>query len=92
VPLQKVGRLEHLQSWIWYADHSEFIDAITLDILRAMQGIGAAATIPASLGILAQSFPPSHLRSVAFATFAAGQPLGTIAGMSLGGLLIEKTR
>ncbi|KXN82109.1 hypothetical protein AN958_03163 [Leucoagaricus sp. SymC.cos] len=63
----------------------------TLIILRAMQGIGAAATVPASLGILANAFPPSRARSLAFATFAAGAPIGAVFGSAMGGVLTEKT-
>ncbi|KAG5653776.1 hypothetical protein H0H81_010617 [Sphagnurus paluster] len=66
-------------------------DSMTLDILRGFQGIGAAATIPASLGILAHAFPPSRARSVAFSTFAAGAPLGAALGMALGGVLTQET-
>ncbi|PPQ92095.1 hypothetical protein CVT25_008261 [Psilocybe cyanescens] len=66
-------------------------DPVPLDILRAFQGIGAAATIPASLGILAHAFPPSRARSLAFATFAAGAPIGAVFGNAAGGILTEKT-
>ncbi|KIM37308.1 hypothetical protein M413DRAFT_20342 [Hebeloma cylindrosporum] len=66
-------------------------DVITLDILRGIQGIGAAATIPASLGILAHAFPPSRARSLAFATFSAGAPVGAVFGTALGGVLTEFT-
>ncbi|KAF5385630.1 hypothetical protein D9757_003546 [Collybiopsis confluens] len=66
-------------------------DAITLDILRGFQGLGGAATIPASLGILAHSFPPGRARALAFATFAAGAPLGGGIGTVLGGVLTELT-
>ncbi|TFY77725.1 hypothetical protein EWM64_g6287 [Hericium alpestre] len=62
---------------------------ITLDILRGCQGIGAAAIIPASLGILAHAFPPSRARSIAFATFSAGAPVGAAFGMTLGGVLTQ---
>ncbi|KAE9400439.1 putative efflux transporter [Gymnopus androsaceus JB14] len=66
-------------------------DPDTLDILRGFQGLGGAATIPACLGILAHSFPPGKARAIAFATFAAGAPLGGGAGVVLGGLLTELT-
>ncbi|KAI0668013.1 efflux transporter [Trametes maxima] len=66
-------------------------DEITLDVLRGMQGIGAAACIPAALGILAHNFPPSPLRSVAFATFAAGAPVGAAVGSAIGGVLTQLT-
>ncbi|KAI0699085.1 major facilitator superfamily domain-containing protein [Cytidiella melzeri] len=67
-------------------------DEITLDILRAIQGIGGAALIPASLGILAHSFPPSRARSIAFATFAAGAPMGGAIGLVIGGALTQLTK
>ncbi|KAF9446079.1 MFS general substrate transporter [Macrolepiota fuliginosa MF-IS2] len=64
---------------------------VTLIILRGVQGIGAAATIPASLGILAHAFPPSRARSFAFAAFAAGAPVGAAFGIAIGGVLTQKT-
>lgn len=66
-------------------------DEITLDVLRGFQGIGAAATIPSSVGILARSFPPSRLRSFAFATFSAGAPVGAAVGTLVGGVLTQLT-
>ncbi|KAI0251756.1 efflux transporter [Lactifluus subvellereus] len=63
---------------------SGFADSgVTLDILRGFQGIGAAAMIPASLGILARAFPPGPARSIAFATFSAGAPAGDAFGTVL---------
>ncbi|KAF7420881.1 hypothetical protein PC9H_011399 [Pleurotus ostreatus] len=62
---------------------------IELDVLRGLQGVGVAATIPASLGILAHAFPPGTLRSIAFATFAAGAPLGAFTGMALGAVMTQ---
>ncbi|TFY56781.1 hypothetical protein EVJ58_g7431, partial [Rhodofomes roseus] len=64
---------------------------ITIDVLRGLQGLGAAAAIPASLGILAHAFPPSKTRSVAFATFAAGAPVGAAIGSTIGGVLTQLT-
>ncbi|KAF8992537.1 major facilitator superfamily domain-containing protein [Cyathus striatus] len=66
-------------------------DITTLNILRGIQGVGAAATIPASLGILAHAFPPSPARSLAFATFAAGAPIGAVFGNVIGGVLTQFT-
>ena len=43
------------------------------------------------LGILARSFPPSPLRSIAFATFAAGAPVGGAIGFAIGGILTQFT-
>jgi len=43
------------------------------------------------LGMLAHSFPPSKARSMAFATFAAGAPVGGAVGMIIGGVLTQLT-
>ncbi|KAF9231330.1 major facilitator superfamily domain-containing protein, partial [Melanogaster broomeanus] len=55
------------------------------------QGMGAAAAIPSAIGILAHSFPPSRARSTAFATFAAGAPVGGAFGTIIGGVLTQLT-
>ncbi|EMD32376.1 hypothetical protein CERSUDRAFT_118741 [Gelatoporia subvermispora B] len=62
---------------------------VQIDILRGLQGLGGAACIPAALGILAHAFPPSRTRSIAFATFAAGGPVGAAIGPLIGGLLTQ---
>ncbi|KIY50201.1 major facilitator superfamily MFS-1 [Fistulina hepatica ATCC 64428] len=66
-------------------------DALTLQILRGLQGVGGSAIIPASLGILARRFPPSPARSIAFATFSAGAPVGGATGVLLGAVLVQLT-
>ncbi|KAI9433575.1 efflux transporter [Lactarius indigo] len=63
-----------------------------LDTLRGIQGIGSAAVIPASLGILAKAFPPGQSRSIAFATFSAGAPVGAIFATVLGSVLTQVTK
>ncbi|KAJ7228121.1 major facilitator superfamily domain-containing protein [Mycena haematopus] len=67
-------------------------NATTIYILRGLQGLGPAAFIPACLGILAHSFPPSRARSAAFATFSAGAPIGGAIGTQIGGLLTQYTK
>ena len=42
-------------------------------------------------GILAQVFPPSRSRSLAFATYAAGVPTGAVFGTVVGGVVAEYT-
>lgn len=64
---------------------------IQIIVLRAMAGAGPAAMVPAALGILAHSFPPSRARSTAFATFSAGAPLGGALGIVFGGVLTQYT-
>ncbi|KAI5481092.1 Major Facilitator Superfamily protein [Pseudohyphozyma bogoriensis] len=52
----------------------------SIDFMRAMQGVGTGAAIPAALGILGSSFAPSQAKSTAFATFSAGAPIGGSVG------------
>ncbi|KAF9456825.1 major facilitator superfamily domain-containing protein [Collybia nuda] len=67
-------------------------DPVTLDILRGFQGVGASAILPSSLGILAEAFPPSRARSIAFSVFAAGAPVGAAFGLAVGGVLTQMTK
>ncbi|KAK7044394.1 major facilitator superfamily domain-containing protein [Favolaschia claudopus] len=69
-------------------------DEVTLAVLRGLQGIGGAATIPAALGILAHEFPPSsgRARAAAFSSFSAGAPIGGALGMVFGGLVTQLSR
>ncbi|TRM55647.1 major facilitator superfamily domain-containing protein [Schizophyllum amplum] len=66
-------------------------DFLTLAVLRGLQGVGSSATIPAALGILAHAFPPSKARSLAFATFGAGAPVGGVLGFIIAGALTQYT-
>ncbi|KAI0034592.1 efflux transporter [Vararia minispora EC-137] len=92
------GRLADLygRKRMWLAGYL-FISAFglgygtTLFVLRGFQGLGGATVIPASLGILAHSFPPSPARSAAFATFAAGAPLGGVIAFFAGAPLVQLT-
>jgi len=44
------------------------------------------------LGTLAHAFPPGRARDIAFATFAAGAPVGGVFGNMFGALTTEFTR
>jgi len=65
---------------------------VVLDILRGIQGLGSAAIIPASLGILAKAFPTGPSRSIAFSIFSAGAAIGGFFGNVLGGVLTQLTK
>ncbi len=54
---------------------------------RAVQGVGAAAAIPASLGILTTTFTQHTARSRAVAAFGAAGAVGFASGLVLGGLV-----
>ncbi|KZO89917.1 putative efflux transporter [Calocera viscosa TUFC12733] len=62
---------------------------LELIIMRALTGIGGAAMIPACLGILAHTFPPSHARTIAFSTFQAAAPCGGVLGTVVGGVVTQ---
>ncbi|CAE6413972.1 unnamed protein product [Rhizoctonia solani] len=78
-------------SWflVWAIGCGFAPNAISLDVMRAFQGMGAAAAVPSAIGILAHEFPPSVARSIAFATFSAGAPLGGAIGFVIGGLMTQ---
>jgi EmrB/QacA subfamily drug resistance transporter len=54
---------------------------------RAFQGVGAAMLLPQTLAMLTMVFPPER-RGVAFGIWGAVSGLATIAGPTLGGLLV----
>lgn len=53
---------------------------IAFDILRALSGLGAAANVPAAIGILGVSIPPGKVKNYSFAIYSAGAPLGAVCG------------
>lgn len=56
---------------------------------RAVQGLGAAMTVPAAVAVLAASFPEGRSRTRAFAAFAVAASSGFAGGLVLGGLLTD---
>jgi EmrB/QacA subfamily drug resistance transporter len=55
---------------------------------RAVQGIGAAMLMPQTLAIVTMTFPPER-RGAAFGVWGAVAGLATVAGPTLGGLLVS---
>jgi MFS family permease len=63
---------------------------ITFEVLRGLQGLGAAANVPTALGILGQTIPSgSKAKNYAFACYGAGAPLGSVFGNFLAGVIGE---
>ncbi|KAF9493130.1 MFS general substrate transporter [Pleurotus eryngii] len=64
-------------------------NAATFILFVALKGMGAAANTPAGIGLLSIYFPPGPKRSTAFGAVGAGQPLGFIGGLVVGGVLTD---
>ncbi|EOD43487.1 putative drug resistance protein [Neofusicoccum parvum UCRNP2] len=62
---------------------------IGFDVLRGLQGLGAAANVPTAIGILGVTFPPGRAKNYAFSCYGAGAPLGSIFGNLMGGVIGE---
>jgi MFS family permease len=62
---------------------------IAFCILRALQGMASAASIPAAVGILGAAYKPGPRKNRVMATFAAGAPIGFIIGIISGGICAQ---
>ncbi|TGB61454.1 MFS transporter [Escherichia sp. E5028] len=60
-----------------------------LDVMRAIQGIGAALLLPSSLTLLRQYYSDPGERAAAIAMWASSGALALVAGPVLGGTLIK---
>lgn len=58
-------------------------------IFVALLGLGAAANTPAGIRLLTTHFAPGPRRNQAFGVLGAGQPIGFILGLVLGGILTQ---
>ncbi|KAJ3152380.1 hypothetical protein HDU86_005909 [Geranomyces michiganensis] len=63
---------------------------ILLDVARALQGMGAAASGPSAAGMLGKYFHGRPVeRNRAFSIFGATSPIGFVAGMFVGGIFTQ---
>ncbi|KUJ13896.1 putative aminotriazole resistance protein [Mollisia scopiformis] len=86
----------YVVGWLWFALWSLLAglsvysrSAIFFDICRAMQGIGPAILVPASLAILGSVYRDGHRKNLAFALYAAGAPVGFTVGGVFAALLAQ---
>jgi MFS family permease len=85
-------RLVFIAGSLWFTAISVAIpfspNEITFDVLRGLQGLGAAANVPTALGILGQTIPSgSKAKNYAFACYGAGAPLGSVFGNFVAGVI-----
>jgi EmrB/QacA subfamily drug resistance transporter len=66
-------------------------DPVLLLASRVVQGVGAAAVLPAALSLITTSFPEGRERTRALGLYGATASLGFVAGQVLGGVLVELT-
>ena len=62
---------------------------IFMSCFRAIQGIGAAASIPASIGILGACYASGTRKNKVFACYSASNPLGFVVGLIAGGIATQ---
>lgn len=62
---------------------------VSFDILRALQGLGAAANVPTAIGILGATFAPGKAKNYAFSIYSSGAPMGAVLGNVLGGIVAQ---
>jgi MFS family permease len=56
---------------------------------RALQGVGAAASVPAALALIGSLFPAGPARTKALSVLAATTSVGVISGLLVGGVLTD---
>ncbi|KAF8599784.1 MFS general substrate transporter [Ceratobasidium sp. AG-I] len=62
---------------------------IALLVLRALQGIGAAHTIPSALSMIVQMFPDSKKQQRAIGLFGASGAIANVLGTIVGAILVQ---
>lgn len=62
-------------------------NGITIDILNGVLGLFSASAVPPAVGLLGVIYnKPGRRKNAAFASFAAGNPLGFVCGTIFGGI------
>jgi MFS family permease len=61
-----------------------------LVVFRALQGVGLAMHLPASVALIAGAVPSGRARNFGFASLGFSQPLGFGVGLVVSGIMVEK--
>ncbi|KAF9548338.1 hypothetical protein EC957_006834 [Mortierella hygrophila] len=73
---------------LWALVVSFSTSPIMFILARALQGMGAAATVPTAMALIATTYPPGPERTKAFSIFGAFGGLGAVVGILMAGGLI----
>ncbi|TCD68852.1 hypothetical protein EIP91_009566 [Steccherinum ochraceum] len=76
---------------VWSVAAALAPNAWTFILFFAFQGIGSAANTPAGIAMISSYFPPGKAKNRAFSILGAGQPIGYIVGLILGGILAQSS-
>lgn len=74
---------------IWTAATSFSRNFAILVVCRAMNGLGAAAFLPAGLALLGRNYRPGPRKNLVFSMYGALAPIGFWGGILIGGLSQE---
>ncbi|RDA87455.1 hypothetical protein CP532_2781 [Ophiocordyceps camponoti-leonardi (nom. inval.)] len=79
------------QAWLlaWSIVTGFSVDTVMLIVCRAMQGIGAAAFLPAGIALLSHTYRPGPRKNVAFSIYGAFACVGFYFGIFIGALAAE---
>ncbi|KAK5012914.1 hypothetical protein LTR39_003915, partial [Cryomyces antarcticus] len=78
-----------LTIWALVADFAQ--NELMLDFCRALQGLGPAAFLPASLMLLGSIYRPGPRKNLVFSIYGAMAPLGFFAGIFFAGVAAQFT-
>ena len=74
---------------IWGLAASFAQNALTMNIFRALQGIGPAAFLPSSISLLANTYRPGVRKNLIFSVYGACAPIGFFLGILFSGISVE---
>ncbi|RCI10316.1 hypothetical protein L249_8654 [Ophiocordyceps polyrhachis-furcata BCC 54312] len=79
------------QAWLlaWSIVTGFSVNTVMLIVCRAMQGIGAAAFLPAGIALLSHAYRPGPRKNVAFSIYGAFACVGFYFGIFIGALAAE---
>lgn len=78
------GGLVWFTAWTALGGFSNSVTALIAS--RAMQGLGAAAFLPAGISLLGKTYPPGPRKNLVFSLYGAIAPIGFWVGLVFGGM------